>query len=207
MRAVVLALASAAILAACNQGGATSGDQTAANAANAAFPAATTAYRIEANVMANEGQAFPVVMIRDGAKLRMEFSTPQGSSAIISDGQSEAFMLASYGGRQVAMRANLQDQAVQDPMADWQGDVSNRATRTGACSAAGETGSEWTMTEDNSSVCVTEDGVILSGKDNGRTVWETTRVQRGAQAAELFQLPPGVQVMDMSSMLEQLQRR
>src|SRR5690606_713728 len=86
---------------------------------------------------------------------------------------------------------------------EWQGEVSRQATQTGSCSVAGQTGAEWTRTTDadgTDTVCVTNDGIILRATDDGRVVWETTRVQRGAQNAALFTVPEGVEVMDLGNL-------
>ncbi len=48
--------------------------------------------------------------------------------------------------------------------------------------------------------CVTNDGIILEAKEGDRITWQTTSVQRGPQAAELFTVPAGVQVIDMADM-------
>jgi hypothetical protein len=89
----------------------------------------------------------------------------------------------------------------ENPAEQWSADMASTATRTGSCSVAGESGSEWTRTVDEevNTACVTDDGIILRATENGQTTWETTSVQRGPQSADLFVLPPGVQVMDMSA--------
>jgi hypothetical protein len=103
----------------------------------------------------------------------------------------------------MAIRATGLSQGLQNPIDEWQGDLAQNATRTGTCTVAGETGAEWTKTtpEDGTdTVCVTEDGIILRATDDGRVAWETTSVQRGAQSAELFTLPEGVEAMDLGNM-------
>jgi hypothetical protein len=103
----------------------------------------------------------------------------------------------------MAIRASGVGDQFSNPADAWQGELAQDATRTGTCSVAGETGDEWTKTtetEGTDTVCVTNDGIILRATDDGRVVWETTSVQRGAQAANLFTLPEGVQVMDLGNM-------
>jgi hypothetical protein len=112
----------------------------------------------------------------------------------------------------MAMRIGQQGTPVSDPSAEWSGDMAANATRTGTCSVAGENGVEWTRaaTEDGgeaNTACVTGDGIILRAKEGDRTVWETTSVQRGPQSAELFTLPPGVQVMDLGNMMQDAMRQ
>ncbi len=198
MRAAFLALVSVCALAACNPS-APSGENAAPSVSDV-FPNLTSAsFRAEANIM-REGQTVPVVMIRDGQKLRMEISAPQGQSTIITNGETgESFIIATAMGQTQAMR--LQQQDNEDPTAEWQGELAT-ATRTGSCSVAGENGAEWTRDENGTphTACVTSDGIILRAAEGGQTVWETTSVQRGPQAAELFVLPAGVQVIDLNNM-------
>jgi len=202
MRGVLSATILAAMLAACGGGG----PETAGNdASNATFPdMAGAAYRLEANVHHADGATIPVVMMRDGAKLRMEISTAQGASTIITNGETgESFIIAQMGGRTIAMRAPSGGMSgFEDPTASWQRDLSGKATRTGVCNVAGQSGAEWTQTEEGGAnrACVTTDGIILRAAEGERTVWETTSVERGPQPAAQFVLPPGVQVMDLGNM-------
>jgi hypothetical protein len=151
-----------------------------------------------------DGETIPVVMIRDGRKMRMEYNASQGASTIISNGDTgESFVITNQGGRTMAIRAAGFDQGLTNPADAWQGELAQDATRTGTCSVAGEDGEEWTKTtaEDGTdTVCVTEDGIILRATDDGRIVWETTRVERGPQSAALFALPEGVEAMDLGNM-------
>lgn len=199
MRATILALVSVCSLAACNPS-APSGEGGPPTSVSDVFPNLNAAaFRAEANIM-REGQTVPVVMIRDGQKLRMEISAPEGQSTIITNAETgESFIIATAAGQTHAMR--LQNQDSQDPAADWQDEMA-AATRTGSCSVAGEDGAEWTRDENGTphTACVTGDGIILRATEGGQTVWETTSVQRGPQSADLFTLPPGVQVIDLNNL-------
>ncbi len=203
MRRAVLGLVSVCALAACGQGA----QQQSADAGGGGglFPdLSTAAYRAEATLSNQDGESIPVVMIRDGRKMRMEMNATEGASTLITNGDTgESFLLTNQGGRLMAIRATGLDQGLANPGDAWQGELSESATRTGSCSVAGETGAEWTKTttEDGTdTVCVTEDGIILRATDDGRTVWETTRVERGAQSASLFVLPDGVEAVDLGNM-------
>ena len=192
MRFVALALVSACALAACNQNGPAGGG---------AFPDLNSAsYRAVATVQGPDGNPIPVVMIRSGNKMRMEMASAGGDVAVVSNGEGgENFVLMTRDGQTVAMDMSAIDYS--DPAEQWGADYRATATRTGTCSVAGETGSAWSRQEDDgttNTTCVTNDGIILQATEDGRTTWETTSVQRGAQSADLFVLPPGVQVMDMS---------
>lgn len=207
MRIAALALISAVALAACGQSGTTADS---GGGDGGLFPdLGGSAYRAEATLTGEDGQTVPVVMIRDGAKIRWEINAAEGASTIISNGD-ETFVLTTHGGQTMAISASGVSEQFQDPTTAWQGDLAETATRTGSCSGAGQTGAEWTKTtpEDGTdTVCVTDDGIILRVTDDGRTVWETTRVDRGTQDASLFELPPGVQVIDvgnMGGMMEQM---
>jgi hypothetical protein len=202
MRRAFLALASVCALAACNPAGQS---EPAADAGGGLFPDLNrVAYRAEATLSNQDGEAQPIVMIRDGRKTRVEFGTGDGASTIITNGDTgESFVVTTQAGRTMAIRASGMGDQFSNPADAWQGELAQDATKTGTCSVAGETGDEWTKTtetEGTDTVCVTNDGIILRATDDGRVVWETTSVQRGAQAANLFTLPEGVQVMDLGNM-------
>ena len=192
MRFVALALVTACALAACNQNG---------SAGGGAFPDLNGAsFRAEATVQGPDGQTMPVVMIRSGNKMRMEMAGPQGQMAVVNNGDtSESFVLMTNNGQTTAMQLSAID--YRNPADEWGAEYAATATRTGSCTVAGETGSQWSREADGTTntTCVTNDGIILQATEDGRTTWETTRVQRGAQSADLFVLPAGVQVMDMSA--------
>lgn len=200
MRATAIFVAfSALALAACNPaapgGGAAGGGL---------FPTATaSSYRIEAVLTHEDGSTMPLVLVRDGQKQRMELNGEEGSSIIISNGETgESFTIVTMNGQTVAMRS-VADAALGalDPSQDWRAELAATATRTGGCSGAGQSGSEWTNTKDGAvqTICITEDGIILAATAGGRAVWQTTQVRRGGQPADQFTLPPGVQVVDMGN--------
>lgn len=203
MRVAVLALVSACALAACNPSAPSGGgEQDVGSPSAGLFPNLfQTAYRAEAVVTDASGATTPMVMIRDGQKLRMEMASPQGQMTIITNGDTgESFMITSAGGQTMAMRTSVDQQDL--PSANWEAELAETATRTGSCSGAGQSGSEWTSQEGGvvSTACVTDDGIILRATEGGRVVWETTRVQRGPQNPALFALPAGVQVMDLGQL-------
>ncbi len=207
MRAAAFALISFLALGACNPSG-----QNAGGSDDGIFPSLVGAsYRTEANIT-HEGRTMPLVMIRDGNRLRMEVATPEGQSIIVSNAETgESFIIATAAGRTMAMRTTPENQQFADPALSWTTEIATTSTRTGSCSVAGESGAEWTRTENEviKTVCVTQDGIILLATEGGATTWEATRVERGPQSAELFELPEGVEVMDMPNipgMAEALER-
>ncbi len=217
MRFALVSVLAVVALGACGQqGGADAGGEATSGAAQSAtmgsFPSLTgTSYRLEANVTHTDGTVFPVVMQRDGLKMRMEFTVDGGSAAIVSDqATGETLIFINAGGRPMAVReGSAGDQRFSDPTADWQGDLAQKAARTGSCTVAGETGGVWASSEagKTQTACVTDDGVILSATEDGRTIWQTTAVQRGPQPASAFEAPPGLQILDAGNVLDQLRRR
>jgi hypothetical protein len=195
MRMIVLGLMAALALAAC---GKPEEKAPPPPAPPAAFPNLfQTSYRAEATMTDSHGQTTEVVTIRDGQKMRMEFSGG-GARTIISNPETgEVFVVMDQGGAPMAMRIAGLD--MPDAATGWQNQYGGTAVRGGPCSAAGETGFEWATSDGNTS-CVTGDGIFLRAAEAGRTTWETTSVQRGPQSAALFAPPAGVRIMDMSGM-------
>lgn len=199
MRRVVLAVVSVCALAACNPAAPTT--ETAATSGGAFPDTSAASYRAEATVTNGESNT-PVVMIRSGRSVRMEFTTGEGPATLITNGETgDSYVVTVAGGQTIAVRAT--GDQLNNPLDEWQGELSENSTRSGNCTVAGETGAEWTKTtaqDGTDTVCVTEDGIFLRATDDGKVVWETTSVQRGPQSAELFTLPEGIQVVDLGNM-------
>lgn len=207
MRALAMVLIAAAALGACEQQvGEKGGSAGGGSAASSVFPNLfQTAYRAEANIInPQNGEVMPVVMIRDGHKMRMEMTADNGQTIMIMDpDRGESLIITNAMGRQMAMRA--QTDQIENPAEMWAREMGS-ATFSGPCAGAGQTGSQWSHTADDGTpetVCVTGDGIILKATRGSQTTWETTSVQRGPQAANLFQAPPGVQVVDLGNMASQ----
>ncbi|HVY86988.1 MAG TPA: hypothetical protein VG943_17780 [Caulobacterales bacterium] len=170
-------------------------------------------YRVEANLTHRDGAATPIVLIRAGQKTRVEMANDAGPVVMIMNGDGgDALMIINRAGQRMALRMN--SPSFEDVAAEWRDRTATNAHAVGPCSAAGENGTEWERQDqsgDTGSVCVTNDGIILRATKNGRTVWETTRVQRGPQDAALFAAPPGVRVMQLGAgaqaMLERMQAK
>lgn len=198
--ALVLVSALASVLAACNPSAPSGG------AAGGLFPdLGAASYRADGTATTEDGQSIPIVQIRSGNKVRMEFNSERGQMTVVNNGDTgESFALMTRNGETTAMR-NMQS-AFQNPADEWGAELASTATRTGTCSVAGENGAEWTRTNEQnqpSIACVTQDGILLRSTENGAVRWETTSVQRGAQDASLFVVPEGVQVVDVGAMMEQ----
>src|SRR5262245_29677425 len=170
MRSAALALASACVLAACNQ--------SAPSASNTGgmFPDLThAAYRAEATITGRDGASVPVVMVRDGQKQRGEIDGARGRRRIMLNGEGDSYMVSSAGGHTMAMRmTGMADQVAQfrDPTKDWSRELATNAHRGGPCSGAGQTGTEWTRESDGvtNAACVTDDGIVLSAREGERTL-------------------------------------
>eukprot|EP01136_Pigoraptor_vietnamica_P038506 Opistho-1_new@107912 len=203
MRAALLALVSVCALAACGQSAdAPSSAPEAGSAAAGGAPNMTqAAYRIEATITnPDNGDTMPMVIIRDHDKVRMEMSAGGGRTTIINNPETQLLVsISEVAGRTMAL--SMPQSGYTDPGAEWSALVDGgTATMTGPCAGAGQVGSTWSSTSaegEPQSVCVTNDGIILSAAQNGRTTWETTSVERGAQSADLFALPAGVEVMEL----------
>jgi hypothetical protein len=205
MRVVAFAILAAVTVAACGQG-APNGD---VGGASNVFPNLfQTAYRTEANIRNPQtGEMSPIVMVRDGQKMRMEINSPEGQMVIISNGDTgESLIISQAEGRQFAMRQS--DTGVDSPEEAWGAELAANATFAGPCVHIGEAGAEWRRTDEQgeNATCVTGDGIILWSSVNGARTWEATSIARGPQPAELFAAPPGVQVMDLSNMGDMIER-
>lgn len=211
MRIMILACVSVLALAACNPSGTSDSagnTQGADSAANGGPPQNTgVSFRQEATIIGPDGQAIPQVLIHEGGKIRTEMNGPGGSMInIVNSDTREAITIMQMGGRTIATRSMMPEpEAAADVTPEQIEQMRERLRATtrrgGSCSAAGETGTEWTMGAPEGAeamgertMCITSDGITLQMKQEGRLVFDTQSIQRGPQDASLFQVPPGVQV-------------
>lgn len=197
--ALIAALALTGALAGCGQSGQTKAGEE-QSASGGAFPRLfQVAYRQELT-MRNEGREAPAVIVRDGPRTRMEMSSDRGSMIIIVNNETqEAFTLMPAQRR--AMRMPL-TQVMQTPEAQWAEAAAN-SRLVGSCRVLSENGREWERTDEDGAHrgCVTNDGILLRASNATEVVWETTGLQRGPQDANLFVVPPGYQVTDLSQVM------
>ena len=211
MRVAAFALVSVLAMAACSpsapSGNAAGGGGAPAAPGGGGFPqASNVSFRQEATMIRPDGGTMAEVIYRDGAKMRTEMNGPAGQMiSIINSDTHEAFNIMHIAGRTMATRTDLSQlqnntQAPVDVDA-LRAQMQSRAHRLGSCSAAGESGSEWTIdapegaaTTGVRTMCVANDGIMLQMKMDGNLVFDTQSLQRGPQDASVFQLPPGVQV-------------
>ena len=212
MRTIVLALT---MLAACSpaaptdQSGAVAPAATVGGAVASVFPNLFQgSYRADATITQADGQSMNVAMIRDGQRVRMEMSTAQGPMVVVSNRETgESFMIVQNGGRTMVMRnPNMGDNG---PDLWWEEAVADQMTAVGPCTHLGEQGVEWSRSVDQGahSACVTADGIILWGAQDGRTTWQTTSIQRGPQDAAQFAMPAGAPVVDLGAGLAEAMRQ
>lgn len=218
MRVAALVVVSALALAACSkpaENGAAAPGSPQAGASNPGgvvgnmFPNLFQAsYRMEATVTTSNGQSMPMAMIRSGENMRMEMDTHGQHVVVIHNAAThQGYTLMNMAGRQVAMQVDMTGTDSQDPLSMWRNTEGYTITRGGPCAGAGQTGTEWTSTKaatadepaESHTVCATSDGIVLQVKDGDRVAFQTTSVQRGPQDPTLFNLPPGVQVMNMGN--------
>lgn len=100
----------------------------------------------------------------------------------------------------VAVR--LEDASAPQPLESaWAALGADNARSVGKCEVAGESGHEWTPREASSGgvervACITDDGIVLRVRENAVVLWQATSLQRGEQAADLFGVPAGYQLID-----------
>lgn len=210
--AMALSVATLASMGACSQPAETT---TATPPAAAEFPQLfQTPFRAEANVFDGDaGMIRPLVIIRDGAKLRVELASDEGQQVFIINPEAGlTLLIGSLNGRTMAISVPTDmvpdiSEGLHTKMTDTAADVA----RVGPCERAGATGNEWRHTDatsgDVETACVTDDGILLAVVQGGNTVWETTNLVRGPQDDALFQAPEGVQVSEIGAVGEAMLAR
>lgn len=110
----------------------------------------------------------------------------------------------------VGVAVRIEDADAPQPLETaWAALGAENARSTGRCEVAGESGHEWTPREAPApgverTACITDDGIVLSVSESGRTLWQATSLQRGEQDAALFGVPPGYQLIDPQAVAEQV---
>jgi hypothetical protein len=217
MRVAALVLVSALALAACGKGPSNSAAPGAPQAGPAnpggvvgnMFPNLFQAsYRMEATISSREGESAPMVMVRSGQNMRLEFDTHgQHIVAIHNAATHQGYTIMNMAGHQVAMQVDMASEGSQDPLQAWANTEGYTITRGGPCAGAGMVGTEWHSTKaaadgndaESHTVCATGDGIVLQVKDGDRVAFQATSVQRGPQDPGQFNLPPGIQVMNIGN--------
>jgi hypothetical protein len=90
----------------------------------------------------------------------------------------------------------------------WAALGEQNARYVGKCEVAGVAGHDWSPRENTQgaerTACITDDGIVLRLRENDRVLFEATRVEIGPQAASLFGVPPGYQIIDPEQVVERV---
>lgn len=109
----------------------------------------------------------------------------------------------------IGVAVRVPDSEAPQPMeSSWAALGEDNARSDGDCNVAGESGREWRPSEAGAGVeriaCITEDGIVLRLSEGDAVLFEATRLERGAQDAALFGVPPGYQVIDPAAVAAQV---
>ncbi len=108
----------------------------------------------------------------------------------------------------VGVAVRVTDTEAPEPLeAPWAALGAEGATSSGSCNVAGESGRFWTPKNSaeqgvERTACITDDGIVLEVREGERVLFQATSLQRGAQDAALFGVPPGYQVVDPQAVVE-----
>ena len=169
--------------------------------AHAQMPYPKTPYSAESDVTA-EGKVTPADMFISGPKIRMEMVADEGPAAgrdvvFVADRDTgDAFTLADMDGRKMAIKMDINKAMEQIDFANQElGDVvgrkwigfkrcTNYKTLTGT-------------------TCLTKDNIVLEAYDDDRHM-KVKNIKVGKQDPQLFEIPTGYQVMDLSGIMNGL---
>ena len=162
-------------------------------------PLFQAAYRVDAQIFPEDGSApMPLVLIRDGARTRLEVSLPNRGDAVFLVRDGETLMIMRLLDGDLVVRAPA-DAAPPIPDAGFAG---ADLRRVGDCAVAGENGSLYENPNTGGGrpgrACITADGIMLQAFEGERLVWQASTVRREPQDPALFEPPPGVSIIDAS---------
>lgn len=172
-------------------------------AVGAAAPAGTTATNVATIAPAGASvqpavQPAPAVQSPTGVAGAVLQNAPAAATPVASAAPPAQVIPASSVG--VAVRLNEKD--APTPMEQpWQALTEKNARSTGACNVAGEGGRLWTPRTAEAGqtpriACITDDGIVLQIQENGVSLWQATKLDRGAQNPGLFGIPAGYAIVD-----------
>jgi hypothetical protein len=113
-----------------------------------------------------------------------------------------AMQTATTPARVIGVAVRIADADAPQPLeTPWAALGANNAKSVGACEVAGQQGHEWQPSQAPApgverTACITADGIVLRVRENSRTLFEATNLQRGPQSASLFGIPQGYQMID-----------
>lgn len=117
---------------------------------------------------------------------------------------------ATTAPRVIGVAVRIADADAPQPLETaWAALGANNARSVGSCQVAGQQGHEWQPAQAPApgverTACITSDGIVLRVRENNRTLFEATNVQRGQQNANLFGIPQGYQVIDPSAVAQRV---
>jgi hypothetical protein len=127
-------------------------------------------------------------------------ATPAGSTITASISPPPAII-----GVAVRIADTDAPQALETP---WAALGEQNARYVSKCEVAGIAGNNWSPRENTQGAervaCITDDGIVLSLRENDRVLFEAARVEIGPQAASLFGVPPGYQIIDPGQVVERV---
>jgi hypothetical protein len=112
--------------------------------------------------------------------------------------------------RVIGVAVRIADADAPQPLETaWAALGANNARSVGACTVAGQQGQDWRPSQAPApgverTACITSDGIVLRVRENDRTLFEATNVQRGPQNPDLFGIPQGYQVIDPAAVAQRV---
>ncbi len=175
------------------------------------------AYVLNPTVQPSVATNTPVVADSDAPAAAPAASIPQAeapSTATIAapatTAPNGAPQTATAGPRAVGVAVRIADADAPQPLETaWAALGASNAKSVGSCQVAGQQGHEWQPAQApapgvDRTACITQDGIVLRVRENNRTLFEATNVQRGPQSANLFGIPQGYQVIDPAAVAERV---
>ena len=169
-------------------------------------------YRLEGNrSLPGTEISGPATFYRDDERLRYEgILENHGVATVVYDPvRKMAYMLESSASRRRLFAGDTpQRLAMQLSEADtpqplevaWAALGPQNVRSFGRCRVAGERGTLWRPREPiapdvERTACITSDGIVLQLTENDAVLFEATSVERGAQAASLFEIPETYRIL------------
>ncbi|MBI1251420.1 MAG: hypothetical protein GC189_08105 [Alphaproteobacteria bacterium] len=135
---------------------------------------------------------------------------PTSTPAAPAPGVAAPAPAAAPAAQAVGIAVRVPDADAPQPLESaWAALGADNAESVGACQGAGENGHSWRAKNADQTAapriaCITDDGIILSIRENDRVLWQATALQRGTQDAALFGVPQGYRLIDPQAVAEQV---
>jgi hypothetical protein len=176
-------------------------------------------YRVEGNrTLPGTEFSGPAIFYRDDERLRYEgILEHHGVVTVVYDPvRKTAYMLDSSTSRrrlfagETPQRLAMQLSEADTPQpleAAWAMLGPQNTRSFGRCRIAGERGNLWRPREPiapdvERTACITPDGIVLQLTENDTVLFEATSVERGPQAASLFEIPETYRIMNNAELAQ-----